>query len=452
MALKGSTAQERAWNFFIGKGLGEYGTAGIMASIRAESAFNSQNLQNSCEKKSGYTDETYTKAVDSGVYTNFIKDSFGYGYAQWTYWSRKQNLLNYAKQCGKSIGDEEMQLEFIWVELSGAYKSVLSKLKAAASVQVASDIVLTGYEKPKDQGGTAKKTRGNYAAEFYSKFAKSEGGNSMSVIIGSARLNEKGTTTGGAAGDQTGGEVSTQAWYLHSKGWIVIRAKSAADAEKIAKNMQAICDNNNIGYCQTHRGALTTAAKPYGYDASKVTTKVEVDCSEAVRNCVLYAGITVNTFTTASEKSILNATGKFDILTEDKYCKQSDYLQRGDILVTKTKGHTVVVLTNGSKVSSTTPTASTTTSKTASGSASKLDKSLAGTYEVTASSLNVRDDAGKVKNGKSVNSLVAIPKGTKVKNYGYYSVASGVKWLYVQFTYKGVIYTGFCSSEYLKKV
>lgn len=443
MALKGSTAQERAWNFFIGKGLGEYGTAGIMASIRAESAFNPQNLQNSCEKKSGYTDETYTKAVDSGAYTNFIKDSFGYGYAQWTYWSRKQNLLNYAKQCRKSIGDEEMQLEFIWVELSGAYKGVLSKLKATTSVQDASDIVLTGYEKPKNQGETVKKTRGNYAAEFYGKFAKSKEENSMSVIIGSARLNEKGTTTGGAAGDQTKGEVSTQAWYLHSKGWIAIRAKSATDAEKIAKNMQAICNNDNIGYCQTHRGSLTSAAKPYGYDASKVTAKVETDCSEAVRNCVLYAGITVNSFTTANEKSVLSATGKFEVLTADMYCKSSDYLQRGDILVTKTKGHTVVVLSNGSKASNGTSSsvaAATTTTKI--DSAKSKMASLAGSYKTT-TDLNLRAGAGKSK-----TSIAIIPAGATVKNYGYYTNVDGTKWLLV--AYNGM--TGFCSSKYLKKV
>ena len=40
----------------------------------------------------------------------------------------------------------------------------------------------------------------------------------MAVRIGSARINEKGTTTGGKAGDQTGGEVSIQNYYLHRKG------------------------------------------------------------------------------------------------------------------------------------------------------------------------------------------------------------------------------------------
>lgn len=72
--------------------------------------------------------------------------------------------------------------------------------------------------------------------------------------------------------------------------------------------------------------------------------------------------------------------------------------------------------------------------------------SLAGTYKVTASALNVRHGAGSTK-----KIMVAIPKGTAVKCYGYYTAVQGVKWLYIQFAYKGVNYTGFASSKYLAK-
>ena len=82
---------------------------------------------------------------------------------------------------------------------------------------------------------------------------------------------------------------------------------------------------------------------------------------------------------------------------------------------------------------------------TASGPADYFDKTIAGTYTTTGN-LNMRDDAGVTK-----NSLCVIPKGTKVKNYGYYSVSNGVKWMYIQVTLNGVKYTGFSSSRYLKK-
>ena len=168
------------------------------------------------------------------------------------------------------------------------------------------------------------------------------------VRVGSARSNEYGGITGGKPGDQKGGaEVSMQAWYLHSKGWVVIRAKDPTSREKIAENMVAACLNNHIGYCQSHRETATEAAKPYGYDFSKITTDVETDCSELVRACCLYAGIKVGSFSTGNEAAALQATGKFQILKDDKYCTSSNFLLRGDILVTRTKGHTVVVLDNG---------------------------------------------------------------------------------------------------------
>lgn len=77
--------------------------------------------------------------------------------------------------------------------------------------------------------------------------------------------------------------------------------------------------------------------------------------------------------------------------------------------------------------------------------ADKFDKKLTGTY-TTSANVHLRNDAGVTK-----KSLCVIPKGTKVKCYGYYSVSIGVKWLYIQTTVNGVEYTGFSSSKYLKK-
>ena len=76
----------------------------------------------------------------------------------------------------------------------------------------------------------------------------------------------------------------------------------------------------------------------------------------------------------------------------------------------------------------------------------KIDKKIAGTYKTTAD-LHMRDDAGTNK-----KSLVLIPKGTKVANYGYYKTSGGVKWYYIQVTINNIVYTGFSSSKYLKKV
>lgn len=177
----------------------------------------------------------------------------------------------------------------------------------------------------------------------------------MAVKVGSARSDEYGGSgwAGNAkAGDQKNGlEVSTQDWYLHNKGWDVIRAKDASVREKIAYAMQRACDNNNIGYDQSQRLTAQEWCERHGnYDPGAITDPVETDCSALVRLCCAYAGIKVNYFNTASEVSVLRATGKFDIITDSKYTTSPDYLLRGDILNTKTQGHTVVVLNNGSKV------------------------------------------------------------------------------------------------------
>ena len=271
----------------------------------------------------------------------------------------------------------------------------------------------------------------------------------MAVYIGHASIDERGKANSGKAGDQTGKEVYKRTWY--SKPWhTVFRPKSATVAEKIAKAMEQACANNNIGYDQYQRTTLYTLAKAKGWDISKVATKCETDCSALVAVCCNAAGIAVSKdMYTGNEKTVLNGTGKFTIYTAAKYVGGSSYLKRGDILLGN--GHTAIVLSNGDKVETTDKKETTSTAKTkqkiASGTAQSISRPLAGTYKVTASKLNVRDKASTTS-----AVLVAIPKDTEVKNFGYYTEYDGTKWLYIQFNYKNVLYTGFASSKYLKKI
>ena len=147
-----------------------YSTAGLMGNLYAESGLRPNNLQNAYEKKLGMSDTEYTAAVDNGNYGNFVRDSAGYGIAQWTFWSRKQALLDYARAAGKSIGDLETQLGFLCKELTG-YAAVLKTLKAATSVKEASDIVLTQFERPSDQSDAVKAKRTGYGQVYCNKYA-----------------------------------------------------------------------------------------------------------------------------------------------------------------------------------------------------------------------------------------------------------------------------------------
>lgn len=177
----------------------------------------------------------------------------------------------------------------------------------------------------------------------------------MAVKIGHASISEKGTISG-KAGDQTGREVFTRNWYKHSKGWVTLEFIDPKMGEYAAEAMEMACANPDIGYNQYENQTLWNDIKPFGWDPSKTTKKVNTDCARLIRVCVQYAvkkmglDIIIPDFYTASEVAVLMATGLFIKHTEAKYNTQDAYLRRSMIQVTKTKGHTLMILSNGSKV------------------------------------------------------------------------------------------------------
>ncbi|MGI6497986.1 MAG: phage tail tip lysozyme [Oscillospiraceae bacterium] len=186
------------WKFFKGKGLNDYAVAGLMGNLYAESGLRSNNLQNSYEKSLKMTDAEYTKAVDSGAYTNFVRDSAGYGLAQWTYWSRKEGLLKFAKEAKASIGDLNMQLAYLWKEIQG-YTNTIKVLKGATSVRQASDVVLTEYERPADQSESAKVRRAKYGQTYYDKYTAKATAPTTGQVFTHTHTVEKGDTLSGIA-------------------------------------------------------------------------------------------------------------------------------------------------------------------------------------------------------------------------------------------------------------
>lgn len=164
---------EYIWKWLWERIGNEYGTAGLMGNLCAESGLNPENLQNSYERLLGMTDREYTEAVDSGTYPEdrFVTDGAGYGLMQLTYPTRKQGLYDLAKLKGKSIGDLDLQLEYLWTELSSAYKAVLKVLLDAKSVREASDAVMMHYEIPADQSDENKMARADLGQMYYERYA-----------------------------------------------------------------------------------------------------------------------------------------------------------------------------------------------------------------------------------------------------------------------------------------
>lgn len=174
----------------------------------------------------------------------------------------------------------------------------------------------------------------------------------MPIIIGHASIDERGKINGGALGDQTNKEVCTRSYYMHSKGWYLLRPKSTAHANAIAEAMLRACNNPNIGYDQYNRLGVIT----HGTNSN---IKTECDCSSLVRQCVIEGtNVDAGNFTTANEKTMLSATGLFENAIS---VTSSTIIYNGDILVTKTKGHTAIVVSGNSReaVSITTTSSST---------------------------------------------------------------------------------------------
>lgn len=179
---KSQTSQEEVertvWNELLRVYRNELGVAGIMGNLYAESGIRPNNMQNTYERKLGFSDDSYTDAVDNGLYGNFVNDAVGYGLAQWTFWSRKEGLLNLCKSKGVSISDLSAQILFLVREIN-ANSTVRNCIVSAKSVEEASDCFLTKFERPADQSENAKAKRRQFSFTYYNKF-KSENSDSTS--------------------------------------------------------------------------------------------------------------------------------------------------------------------------------------------------------------------------------------------------------------------------------
>lgn len=150
-------------------GMTPAGAAGATANILAESAGRPNNV----EDRSGIPDEQYTRNVDNGSYKNFISDRYGYGLCQWTAPERKKALLEYARDCGVSIGDAHMQFQFLAKEMRDSRAYVWNILTHTNSSYEAGYTMCAKFEIPANTEATAR-VRGNRAEQIYKECAGTE--------------------------------------------------------------------------------------------------------------------------------------------------------------------------------------------------------------------------------------------------------------------------------------
>lgn len=169
----------KAHNYYVAAGMTPEGAAALEGNQYAESAgFIPKRLEFLCvkrykEKGIVYTDDTYTKNIDSGKISRaeFLSPMgrhYGYGLSQWTTSNRKAGLYDLARKKGVSIADGDMQLEYTVSELKKKFPKTFKFLCTTKNVKKASDYILEHYESPKNWQNLST-TRADYAKQIFDK-------------------------------------------------------------------------------------------------------------------------------------------------------------------------------------------------------------------------------------------------------------------------------------------
>ena len=165
------------WAKLKAKGFSDTACAAIMGNMQQESAFKPNNVEDRYHADTGKSDEYYTAAVDNGSYSrnDFMRDggkAYGYGLCQWTFYSRKAGLYDFAKKRGVSIADEQMQIDWMMEEMhQSEYSSVYDTLMSGTSLKKMTEKFMCRFENPADQSECAINYRVGLAQAVYTEFA-----------------------------------------------------------------------------------------------------------------------------------------------------------------------------------------------------------------------------------------------------------------------------------------
>lgn len=178
----GSNNEEAVWNYLVGLGYPKTAVAGIMGNMYTESAatFDGRVLQGDTSGNGSVTETsiTYTDNVDKGSInrTSFSKNGpngGGYGIVQWTYYTLKEGLYDYAKTERKlSIGDTAMQIDYLNRILPIQFSDLYNTLQNPnVSVDSATKAFMLKFERPADQSISAQNSRVSNANQIYNRYA-----------------------------------------------------------------------------------------------------------------------------------------------------------------------------------------------------------------------------------------------------------------------------------------
>ena len=215
-------SEQTIFNSLRSLGMSEAGACAMMGNMYCESLLKSNIVETRCS----LSGEEYTKRVDNGTMSlaQFQSDAYGYGLCQWTYYTRKQALYNYAKSKGVSISDEAMQCEFCVKELKEGYSGLWSYLCSTTDLYTATSRICVEFERPavnnvgsrysaaqgyylRLSGSTVSTAQSTATTEKASQTCEitvrvlSKGDKGRDVLLLQSGLNDAGCSCGKADGD-----------------------------------------------------------------------------------------------------------------------------------------------------------------------------------------------------------------------------------------------------------
>ena len=465
MSIKVNAFAEKAYDVFRKAGMTKAGACGLMGNIYSESAgFLANRVEFLCIKRikeywgETYTDETYTEAVNSGKITRerFLNPlpgkQYGYGAIQWTTPSRKAGLYDRTVAVGKSIADEDAQLDYIIYELENKYQSVMTVLKTTGSVKEASDKVLKDFESPANWQSLSA-TRAGYGQNYYDYFK--DGESEVTKVTKTEAINKLIEVAEGEIGylekksnsqldDKTanaGYGNYTKYWrdvYPAYQGlaycacfvsWCFMKAFGLDKAKKLLKHWPYV-------YCPTMANLFKLNANP------KVGDIVIFYRNGVFAHTGIVIGVNGDQFTTIEGNT---SNGSSIVPNGGAVCQKSYYNSQLPGTKFCTPDWSLVGDVAETKVAEPTKAATSTVAKatTSTTSSSTLNETVQWTGVVT-TGLNVRRWAGTEY---GLCSFSPLKEGTEVGVCDTVKATTGDDWYFIKYQDK----FGFASAKYIRK-
>lgn len=189
--LKGSTIEEKIFNFFIAKGLKPFQAAGIMGNMKAESGLN-------------------PRIVEGGGEADYPTNGTGFGLVQWTFTERQQPLVEQAEAAGVKPSDLGIQLEYVMWELNTKYPAINSEFRATTDVEAATWVIEDKYEV---HAGPRQPFRVEAARDYLARLGSGSGSGDASSTSKACSKNSKGQVVNGFS------LPVDRSWYDSNKEW-----------------------------------------------------------------------------------------------------------------------------------------------------------------------------------------------------------------------------------------